>query len=109
MPIILESMGDARPEDYPDSALPCVYSDGVASLAFGRHVVKFYLSRFDSTPSGKSGVANVPVAQVVMPIDAYCSTVQFLVHRLGALKGHDKLQKDTLTEIKRLCDSFLSA
>lgn len=100
--------GDSVPEDYAPS-LACLFADGVVSLSFGPSVAKLYLSRFDSPPFGKSAVAIVPVAQVVMPIGGYCDTVRFLVERLGSVEGYDTEKKDALEEIKRLCNVFLEA
>jgi hypothetical protein len=105
----MEFIGEAEPEEYAGVTIPCIYADGVMSLSWAPHTAKFYFGRFDSPPQGKQGVASLPVAQVVMPMDGFSNGIKFLVERLTALKGHDALRRDTLTEIKRLCDEALKA
>src|SRR5262245_29254344 len=106
MPGVVEFAGDAKAEDYAFH-LPCVYADGVMSHAWAPDTAKFYLYRIDSPPLGTDGAASSPFLQVVMPISGFAGSVQFMVRRLAALKSHPELRKQSLMEVKTLCEEAL--
>jgi hypothetical protein len=67
---------------FPPANLPTLYADGIASIAPGLHVVKFYFARVASETSGTNQYANQVVCQVIMPIDGFVASIVFLDHVL---------------------------
>jgi hypothetical protein len=85
--ILAEMIGN-----YPAKDLPVIFADHVPSAGWGGGVAKFYFIRHDPSISGDSTKSAQLVAQVVMPISGFASTVVFFEEQLKMMidGGHLK-------------------
>lgn len=94
-------MAEAGGGNYPPFNFPCVFADGVSSLSYSKSVVKFFLCRFEPELGGTPGSKLTPMAQVVMPMEAFIATLAFFEIRLEALKAAGLVTQSQLDEARR--------
>lgn len=70
---------------FPGQFFPTVFADTVLNLSNNPSVVKFYLARIDPSFTDTSNFRQEPVAQVVMPIEAFATTAVFFENALKRL------------------------
>lgn len=74
---------DGRPEtEFPTSATPTVFADGVSGYAPGPGVIKFFLYRIDPNMFGRGGAKANAVVQVVMPFHGFAQTAALFHHAI---------------------------
>jgi len=74
-----------RATGIPPAGTPVAYADGIANLAHGKNVVKFYLLRADPDVAAVGPVQIQVVAQIVMPIDGFVRSIIFLTKTIQTL------------------------
>ena len=65
-------------EGFPPQDLPTIFADMVANVAPTSSNIRMYLLRSDSDVSGANRVRNVPVAQIIMPVEGFVNMAVFL-------------------------------
>jgi hypothetical protein len=86
---------------FPPPGLPTVFADAVANLAPLSNTARFYLLRSDPDIGGLNKYHNVPVAQVVMPIEGFAAAVIFLNRALEGLVERGLIPRDRVDSIKQ--------
>ena len=83
-----------RAEGFPPLGLPTVFADTVANLAPLASTVRFYFVRTEPDVSGTNRYQNVPVATVIMPIEAFAASIVFLNKSLEGLVKNQQISKE---------------
>jgi hypothetical protein len=86
---------------FPPLGLPAVFADAVANLAPIGNTARFYLLRTEPDVGGLNKYQNVPVVQVVMPIEGFATTVIFLNRALEGLVDRGLISSDRVESIKQ--------
>jgi hypothetical protein len=93
---------EARPITYqpatgfPPEGLPTVFADFASNMAPLSATARFYLVRTEPDVSGVNAYKNVPVAQIIMPLEGFAATVVFLNRALEGLVRNGAVRKETV-------------
>jgi hypothetical protein len=80
----------------PPADVHTVYADGIANIAPGDHVIRFYLFRTDPDISGAPSYQNRAVTQVIMPLDSFIVTAAFMNKSLDTLVEQGIISRERL-------------
>jgi len=90
-----------HPPEFPAPNFPTVFCDGVQSLANSATVVKLFLSRFDPDMWGGGDSRMQPIAQVVMPMEAFIVTAAFFDQRIKLWLEQGLIRQDYVDQVRR--------
>ena len=75
------------PQGFPPSDFPVFFADGVRSISWSAHVVKIYFARSDPHFTGSGESHQMPHLQLVIPLDGFLGTIEFLNRVVTRLKN----------------------
>jgi hypothetical protein len=82
-----------------------VYADGIANLARGPGVVKFYLTRFDANPALAGDHVATMVGQVVMSATGFAATVLFFQKQLAEMVQRGEVDSAIFDELRKAAEA----
>jgi hypothetical protein len=88
-----------RATGFPPEDLPTIFADFVSNFAPLASTARFYLVRTEPDVSGVNAYKNVPVAQIIMPLDGFVATVLFLNHALEGLVKLGTVRQETVDAV----------
>jgi len=86
--------------DFPTPQFPTVFADAVGSLVNSPTIVKFFLSRFESSFAGDGRSQLQPFAQVIMPMDGFANMFVFFETQARRLVEAGYITEARLTELR---------
>ena len=86
--------------NYPAKDVPVIFTDQVPSASWLGGVVKFYFIRYDPSISADLTNSAQLVAQVVMPIGGFASTVVFFDEQLKKMIERGDLKPEAVEELR---------
>lgn len=98
-----DGVAPAEADEFPQANFPVAYADGVVSASRGPHHVKIYLYRADPHPFARGPVNQIPIAQIVMPLDGFADTAIFFARTVKRLAADGKLTQKSLDDIVKAC------
>jgi hypothetical protein len=81
-------------EEYPSTLLPTIFADGVANLAQGPHIMKFYLFRQEPSATGAGPYRNQVVTQIVMPVEGFVAMTAFFEKAIQNFIENGQIQRE---------------
>jgi hypothetical protein len=100
--------GDSLKLSQSLTSVPTMYADGVANLARGPGIVKFYLTRFDPDPDVESNnpALNTMVGQVVMSATGFAATVLFFKKQLDEMLERGEVDRAVFAELVKAAEAL---
>lgn len=94
-------------EEFPSPGLPTLFADGILNVALSASNAKFYLFRQDPSLTGSQHNKVQPIAQIVMPLEAFVTAAAFFQANVERLIANGNFPRERADQLRQLTEQSL--